>query len=394
MMKTARLLSLCILILAVTTALAQKPVVATGTNVLKKELQMKLDEWHKAGKFPGATLGVVLSNGETIALAVGHSDRDAKTPMKPTDRMLAGSTGKTFAAAMAMQMVKNGQLNLDDKIEKFFGKEPWFARVSNAKDITVRQLMNHTSGLVRYEFKKEFTDFLTANPYKVWTPEDRLAYLFDAPAGFEAGKGWEYSDTNYIVLGMILEKVSAKEFYDEADRRFIKRFKLRNTIPQTGPELKGVIQGYAGPANPFGGKDAMIENGKFIVNPQLEWTGGGWASTGEDLARWAKLMYEGKAFDESMVALMVDGVPAKLGPNVKYGLGVIIRPTAAGLTYGHSGFFPGYLTDMMYLPEKKIALAVQVNSSAPQIFGGKPPARFLAELAAIITPSDQGAAAN
>lgn len=388
---TRGLLWCAILTLCTVGALAQKPVVATGTNVLKKELQIKLDEWHKAGKFPGATLGVVLPDGETIALAVGYSDRDAKTPMKPTDRMLAGSTGKTFAAAMAMQMVKNGQLNLDDKIEKFFGKEPWFARISNAKDITVRQLMNHTSGLVRYEFKKEFTDFLTANPYKVWTPEDRLAYLFDAPAPFEAGKGWEYSDTNYIVLGMILEKVSGKQFYDEADRRFIKRFKLRNTIPQTGPELKGVVQGYAGPSNPFGGKDAMIENGKFIVNPQLEWTGGGWASTGEDLARWSKLMYEAKAFDESTVALMVDGVPAKLGPNVKYGLGAIIRPTPAGITYGHSGFFPGYLTDMMYFPDKKIALAVQVNSSAPQIFGGKPPSRFLAELAAMISPTSQPA---
>ncbi len=365
---------------------AQRPVVATGTNVLKKELQLKLVEWHKAGKFPGATLGVVLADGESFGLAVGYSDREAKTPMKSTDRMPAGSTGKTFAAAMALQLVRTGQLNLDDKIEKFFGKEPWFAHVSNAKDITVRQLMNHTSGLVRYEFKKEFTDFLTANPYKVWTPEDRLAYLFDAPAPFEAGKGWEYSDTNYIVLGMILEKITGEQFYDEADRRFIKRFKLRNTIPQDGPILKGVVQGYAGPSNPFGGKDRMIENGKFIVNPQLEWTGGGWASTGEDLARWAKHLYEGKAIDPSMAAMMVDGVPAKLGPNVKYGLGAIIRPTAAGTTYGHSGFFPGYMTDMMYFPEQRIALAVQVNTSAPQVFGGKPPARLLAEFAAIVSP--------
>jgi len=247
---------------------------------------------------------------------------------------------------------------------------------------------------VRYEFKKEFTDFLTANPYKVWTPEDRLAYLFDSKAEFEAGKGWDYSDTNYIVLGMVIEKVTGKVFFDEATKRYVKKLKLTNTIPQEGPVMKGVVQGYAGPNNPFGGKDAMIENGKFIVNPQLEWTGGGWASTGEDLARWAKALYEGKAVDASMVALMVDGVPAKLGPNVKYGLGVIIRPTAAGLTYGHSGFFPGYLTDMMYFPDKKIAIAVQVNSSAPQIFGGKAPARLLAELAEIVNPNSAPASAQ
>ena len=327
-----------------------------------------------------------MANGESFGFAVGYSDRDVMTPMKPTDRMPAGSTGKTFAAALAMQLIKERKLSLDDKIEKFFGKEPWFSRVSNAKDITVRQLMNHTSGLVRYEFKKEFTDFLTANPYKVWTPEDRLAYLFDAPAPFEAGKGWEYSDTNYIVLGMILEKLTGKEFYSEAKKRFVQKHKLSNTIPQDGPVLNGVVQGYAGANNPFGGKDKMIENGKFIVNPQLEWTGGGWASTGEDLARWAKLMYEGKAFDASMVPVMLEGVPAKLGPNVKYGLGVIIRPTASGgVTYGHSGFFPGYVTDMMYFPDRKIALAVQVNTSAPGSFGGKPPSRLLAEIADIVS---------
>ncbi len=378
----AALLCLLFLSLAPSQIAAQAPAASAGT--LEQKLQAQLDEWHKGGKFPGATLGVVLPNGESFGLAVGYSDRDAKTPMKPTDRMPAGSTGKTFAAALAMQLIKECKLGLDDKIEKFLGKDPWFARLPNSKDVTVRQIMNHTSGLVRYEFKKEFTDFLTANPYKVWTPEDRLAYLFDEKPPFEAGKGWEYSDTNYIVLGMILERLTGKQFYAEAKKRFIQKHRLTNTIPQDGPALKGVVQGYAGPNNPFGGKDRMIENGKFIVNPQLEWTGGGWASTGEDLARWAKLMYEGKAFDASLVPVMIDSVPAKLGPNVKYGLGVIIRPTAAGTTYGHSGFFPGYITDMMYFPDQKIALAVQVNTSAPGVFGGKPPSRLLAEIAEIV----------
>jgi len=372
-------------------ASGQKPVAATGTNVLKKELQTKLDEWHKAGKFPGATLGVALANGESFGLAVGYSDRDTKTPMKPDDRMLAGSTGKTFAAATAMQLVKEGKISLDDKIEKYLGKEPWFNRLPNAKDITIRMLMNHTSGLVRYEFKEEFTTYLTAHPMKVWTPEDRLAYLFDAKAPFEAGKGWDYSDTNYIVLGMIMERVMGKTFYDEARRRFIKKFKLNDTIAQEGVVMPGVVQGYAGPNNPFGGKDAMIENGKFIVNPQLEWTGGGWASTGQDLARWAKIIFEGKAYDPSLLPQVLDGVSAPmLGKDTKYGLCVIIRNTPAGVSYGHSGFFPGYMTDMMYFPDKKIALAVQVNTSAPGSFGGKGPGRFLAEAAEIVGASGAG----
>ena len=363
---------------------AQKPVAVGGTNVLKKELQAKLDEWYKAGKFPGATLGVALANGESFGLAVGYSDRDARTPMKPGDRMLAGSVGKTFAAATALQLVKEGKISLDDRIEKYFGKESWFEKLPNARDITVRQLMNHTSGLVRYEFKETFTKDLTATPMKVWTPEERLAYLFGEKPAFAAGKGWDYSDTNYIVLGMIIEKVTGKKFFDEAERRLIKPLKLNDTIPQEGPKMKGVVQGYAGPNNPFGGKDAMIENGRFVVNPQLEWTGGGYASTSEDLARWAKMMYEGKAFDASLLPQVLDGVAAPmLGRETKYGLGVIIRQTQAGISYGHSGFFPGYVTDMMYFPEHRIGLAVQVNTSAPQTLG-KPLGRVLVEAMQVI----------
>ena len=351
---------------------------------LQKALQLKLDEWHKAGSFPGATLGVVLANGESFGLAVGFSDRDMKTPMKPTDRMLAGSVGKTFAAATALQLVKEGKIGLDDKIEKYLGSEPWFSRLPNARDITVRQLMNHTSGLVRYEFKEQFTKDLTANPEKSWKPAELVAYLLDEKAPFEAGKGWDYSDTNYIMLGMIIEKVTGRKFYDEANRRLLKPLKLTGTIPQDGPRLNGLVQGYAGANNPFGGKDAMIENGKFVINPQFEWTGGGYASTAQDLARWAKMIYEGKAFSADLLPQVVEGVPAPvLGRETRYGLGVIIRKTQAGVSYGHSGFFPGYMTDMMYFPEHKVAVAVQVNTSVGRNLG-KPLSRVLVEMMEVI----------
>jgi D-alanyl-D-alanine carboxypeptidase len=381
MRKPILLLIVCLLF---TTAFGQQPVVDTDTNALKQQLQIKLDEWHKAGKFPGATLGVALANGESFSLAVGYSDAPAKRRMKPTDRMLAGSVGKTFAAATALQLVKEGKINLDEKIEKYLGGEPWFSRLPNAKDITVRQLMNHTSGLVRYEFKDKFTRDLTANPEKRWQPAELLAYLFDEKAPFAAGQGWDYSDTNYIVLGMIIEKVTGKKFYDEANRRLIKPLKLTNTIPQDGMRLAGVVQGYAGPNNPFGGKDEMIQAGKFIINPQFEWTGGGYASTAGDLARWAKMIYEGRAYSTDLLPQVLDGVAAPmLGKETRYGLGVIIRKTAAGTSYGHSGFFPGYMTDMMYFPEQKIAVAVQVNTSVPRDLG-KPLSRVLWEVFEII----------
>jgi D-alanyl-D-alanine carboxypeptidase len=365
-------------------ALSQTVAPKGSTAALQGKLQTQLNELHAAGKFPGASVGVCLADKTCFGLATGFSDRDAKIQMKPADRMLAGSVGKTYAAALAMQLVSEKKIDLDAKIEKYLGREAWFARLPNAKDITVRQLMNHTSGLVRYEFKEQFTKDLTASVDKTWRPEELVAYIFDTKAPFEAGKGWDYSDTNYIVLGMIIERVTGKRFYDSVETRILKPLKLKNTVPSDSRQIRGLVQGYAGEANPFGGTDAMIVNGKFAINPQFEWTGGGYASTTEDLARWAKAMYEGKAFDAKMLPEMLEGVAAPmLGKDAKYGLGVIIRPTPHGISYGHSGFFPGYLTEMIYFPEQKIALAVQFNTSAPRAIG-KSPFRFLVELMEII----------
>ena len=144
---------------------------------------------------------------------------------------------------------------------------------------------------------------------------------------------------------------------------------MNDTVPADSRTVPGLVQGYAGESNPFGGSDEMIKDGRFAVNPQFEWTGGGLAVTALDLARWGKILYEGKAFDASMMPAFLDGVTAKLGPDTKYGLGVIIRSSPLGVTYGHSGFMPGYQTELMYFPELKSSIAVQVNSSAPRSTG-------------------------
>lgn len=366
-----------------TLAFAQvaNPQRAADSAQLKAQLQQKLDEWRDAAKFPGATVGVVLADGTTFGLATGVSDRVANKPLTTSDRLLQGSVGKTYVAAVALQLLNEGKFKLDDKIEKYLGKEPWFARLPNAHDITIRNLMNHTSGLVRYEFNERFTADLTKNPGKVWKPEEEIAYILDTKAPFEAGKGWDYSDTNFIVLGLIIERVTKSTYYEQVKKRVLKPLKLNDTVPSDSRRIPGVAQGYAGAQNPFGVSDAMLVNGEFVINPQFEWTGGGMASTSLDLARWAKLLYEGKAFAPALLPEMLNGVPARLGPEAKYGLGVIIRPTKLGLGYGHSGFFPGYLTEMLYFPEHKFALAVQVNTSVRL---SKPPLRALLELAEVV----------
>jgi D-alanyl-D-alanine carboxypeptidase len=304
--------------------------------------------------------------------------------MRPTDRMLAGSVGKTFFAALALQLVAERKIALDDPISKYLGNEPWFARLPNGRDITIRMLMNHTSGLVRYEFNPQFTRDLSANPDRVWKPEDQIAYILDTAAPFAAGQGWDYSDTNYIVLAMILERVTGTRAYDEIQRRLLGPLGLREVIPQDSRIIPGLVQGYAGANNPFGGTDAMIRDGRFAFNPQFEWGGGGFATTSEGLARWAKALHEGRAFDPQLNEQVYAGVPARgLGQNARYGLGVIIVDTPLGVSYGHSGFFPGYLTEMRYYPGHRFAVALQVNASSGRPFG-RSPAAVLQEIAQIV----------
>ncbi len=348
---------------------------------VQARLQALVDAYHDGGSFPGVSAAVSLPDGSVLAVTAGEADTARHLAMSPDARMLQGSVGKTYFAAVAMRLVGEGKLELDAPVSRYLGDLPWYPRVPNAAGITVRHLMTHTSGVMRYEFKEAFTTDLTAQPDKHWEPAELLAYVLDEPPSFAPGEGWEYSDTNFILLGMIMEKVTGRACYDLIQEWMLDPLGLENTVPSNTRTIPGLVQGYAGPGNPFGGTDAMLmEDGRFAVNPQFEWAGGGFASTASDLARWARALYTGQAFAPSLLPLMLDGVPARLGRGSRYGLGVILLDTPAGPSQGHSGFFPGYLTEMAYFPDLDIAAAIQVNTSVSRALGRSPQA-VLVELA-------------
>ncbi len=269
---------------------------------------------------------------------------------------------RKYASAVTLQLVEERRLNLDDRIETWLGKEPWFARLPDARDITLRMLMNHTSGIPEHVLNKEFITTLRRQPDKIWKPEELIAYILDAKPHFEAGKGWFYADTNYILVGMIFERVTGQTVYGEVTRRILKPFKLKETSPSDSRVIAGLIPGYVATGSPFGFEGRTILNGKFVVNPQMEWCGGGFVSTAEDLSRWAKALYEGKVIRPFTMNWLLDAVPAKTGKGDKYGLGVQVRESAWGATYGHGGWFPGYLSEIEYFPKHKTAIAVQFNT--------------------------------
>jgi D-alanyl-D-alanine carboxypeptidase len=332
---------------------------------------------------PGVSLGVALPDGVGFGLAAGWADTARHVALTPDALMLQGSVGKTYFGAVALQLVAEGALELDVTMASYLEGEPWLDHLPNARDVTVRQLMSHTSGIVRYELHPDFLRDLSTDPRRTFTPEERLAYLFDTEAPFAAGEGWDYSDTNYILVALLIERVTGNRAYDEIRRRLLEPLGLSRTVPSDGPRIPGLAQGYAGPRNPFGGFDDTLLEGALVLNPQFEWGGGGFASTAEDLARWMRHLQEGRAFDPELLGEYRTGVPAPLGPEASYGLGVIMMRLPAGRAWGHSGFMPGYRTEAYFFPDHGFALALQVNTSSQGAFPPSP-LRMLGDIAELV----------
>ena len=360
------------------------PLKVNDVSDLARRIQVRFLELRKEAEFPGVNIGIVWGNDKAMSVSIGYADVESEKALKPTDRMLAGSIGKTYVSAVTLQLVEEGKLQLDDKIETWLGKEPWFDRLPNAHSITLRMLMNHTSGIPEHVLHKDFTKALREQPDKVWKPTELVAFILDRQPLFEAGKGWSYADTNYILVGMIFERVTGKTVYGEVQSRILDKLKVKETWPSDSRTIPGLIPGYSQVGSPFGFEGRTIIEGKFVVNPQMEWCGGGFASTAQDLARWAKFLYEGKVLDRPSMKDLLDAVPAKTGRGDKYGLGVQVRESQWGISYGHGGWFPGYLSEMEYFPEHKAAIAIQLNTDDIRNKLKRRPRAFVAEVANLV----------
>jgi D-alanyl-D-alanine carboxypeptidase len=370
-------------------ALISAPGRSQVTPDARARVQERLDSLARETAIPGITVGIASADGASIGLAAGFSDTVARKPMRAGDRMLQGSVGKTYFGAVALQLVAEGLIDLDAPLSDYLGDEAWYSRLPNAADVTVRQLMSHTSGIVRYELNPAFLEDLVARPMRTFTPEERLAYLLDTKAPFAAGEAWDYSDTNYILLAMVIERVTGAAAYDEIGRRLLQPLGLENTVPSDRPDVPGLANGYAGQDNPFGTFDATLRDGRLSFNPQFEWGGGGFASTAEDLAVWVRHVQEGRAFDPALLGEFRAGVPAPLGPGARYGLGVIMMELPVGPAWGHSGFMPGYRTEAYYFPEHGFSIALQINTSAGRALP-ESPLRILNGIAEILAGVEPG----
>ena len=364
---TALLGAFAMLFAAAGPAPAAEPAMTGSAQTLEARFQVELDTCRDRYGFPGATAAYILPNGETGVAATGLADVELKTPMTPQSRMLAASIGKTFVGATVLALAQEGRLRLDDPISTWLSNRPWFSRLPNHDKITLRHLLTHSAGLPDHIYLKSYQETFAKKwrePGNPFPPEALVAFILDQPPLFEPGKGWAYTDTGYILIGLIIEEVSEHSFYEEVTQRFLVPLRMGLTTPSNSRIIPGLAAGYLPAKNKYGLEPkTTMAPGIMVWNPAREWTGGGFASNPRDLVVWAKALYEGHAMKGGYLKELMRSVPAGEGSNGRYGAGVGIHENGPlGSSYGHGGGIPGYTSSMRYYPEYRVAIAFQINT--------------------------------
>jgi D-alanyl-D-alanine carboxypeptidase len=319
----------------------------TFSKAVQDNLQKTLKEQMAKYNVPGAIVGIWLPDQGSWVIGSGKGDKSTGAAPKTTDRVRIGSLTKTFTATAVLQLVDQGKLTLDDKLSKY---EP---QVPGADGITLRQLLNMTSGLFNYTDDEIFWTKFMGSPDAVWTPQQVLDIALAHPPVFPPGQQYMYSNTNYILLGLIIEKVTGKPAGDVITTGIINKLSLKNTsFPMATAIPTPYMHGYLPAAGQPNGSANVREFS--VYSPTAFWTAGGMISTLGDLKVWAKALATGEVVSKKMHVEQVKFNP----PNTaSYGLGVM----GGGKIIGHSGEVPGYNSSMYYLPGTKGTSIVLIN---------------------------------
>ena len=290
--------------------------------------------------YPAALAVVSDAKGESAGVAVGKGSLETGQAPPMDGEVRVGSASKTFVAVVVMQLVQEGKVGLDEPIETYLPGLIKGEGIDGSK-ITVRQLLQHTSGL------PEYTDtYLSSraaeseNMQHYVPPRDLLDTALGKPAAFEPGTQWKYTNTNYIVLGMLIERVSQRPVGEQIDERIVKKLGLSHTyLPGNGEKkLHGPHpQGYHLSAE--GKLEDMTD-----LDTSLAWAAGGMVSTPSELNTFFQAVFDGRLLTQASIQEMKKGVDIGSGGRV-YGLGIVGTPLSCGGTaWGHGGDIAGYHT--------------------------------------------------
>jgi D-alanyl-D-alanine carboxypeptidase len=321
-------------------------------------LQGVLDRAVADGYIPGAVAAVNIPGYQTWVGASGLADRQAGTPMTPETRVRIASISKTFTAATVLLLVEEGRLGLDDTLDTWFPE-----LVPGAASITVRDLLQHTSGLYDFLEDPQFVNQAYREPDRRFAPAELVAYAGRFPAAFRPGAegAWDYSSTNYVILGMIVEAVTGRPLAVEMRERIFEPLSLESTYFAPDEPIEGPF------ATGYGGSRVQRD-----VAMSFAYATANLVSTTDDVQRFGRALFAGDLLSAESQELMLSFVGGKGQynmPELAYGLGVMRNALPVGrgaeesTVYGHIGGYGGFRSALWHAPASGVTIALGVNQA-------------------------------
>jgi D-alanyl-D-alanine carboxypeptidase len=303
---------------------------------------------------PGLHAAVVFPDDTRWTGGSGVAQLEDQLPAGDDTPFVVGSISKTFVAALIMQLAEEGVLSLDDPLAR------WLDEYPGASEITLRQLLDHSSGVFNYFEHFTYTRRVFGDPTRSWTPEEIIT-TFQADPYFEPGTGYHYSNTGFVLLGMVIEEATGNPLGEEYQRRFFEPLGMIETFFQgDGPPPPSAAHGYL-----IGDAGTRLISDGTGYRPTtsaatVAWAAGAVVSTAGDLATWADALYGGSLLDPASLAQLTN---FRSNPYARgtYGLGTRTRLIEGRQVVGHTGSLRGFAAAMWYFPAEDLTVVVLSN---------------------------------
>ena len=325
-------------------------------------------------KLPGALVLLMTPQGNVV-FGYGTTELGTTLPPRADTHFRAASNTKTMTGVVIVQMVQEGRLHFDDKIETYV------AGVPRGSEISIRQLLTMRSGLFNFTDAPELAKSLDDDPDKVWTAAEVLGMAFKRPADFAPGAEYAYNNTNYYLLGLVAEKIDGKPLAAVFQDRLFGPLGMKNTllpVPASNAIPTPYAHGYLYGSTSFALADApypaaliataeagtLKPNDDTAQNPSAYFAAGGVISTADDLAVWMRALVGGKLLDadfqKQWLASPEAPVPGEASM-LKYGYGILTLGWGPNVMYYHQGEMPGYQSFMGHDPVNDVTLVIWTN---------------------------------
>lgn len=324
---------------------------------LSTALQAQIDRDVAGYGVTGISAAVVLPNGAVWAGVSGKADKKSGRRLEPGTAFAIGSVTKTFVGALVLELVEDGTLSLDDPIGRWVPEFP----KSKGATATLRQLLGHTSGVDEVLDNAAFWKAVTRHA-GAWSAQQTLRYV-DSPS-FAPGRGSAYSNTNYVLLGMAIERAAKAPLAELIRARLLDPLDLDRIAFQSPTHtLQDTAHGYTATRRDAPHRD-VSDGTPYVPNKQiaeLAWAAGGMAADARSVGMYADALFGGEVLERSSLEQMTDAHDSD--DYWDYGLGVMEMPLGSGRqrALGHTGAIDGFLSAMWYLPNEDVTVVVLAN---------------------------------